>query len=318
MATKFKIHPAIGIARVGDSTTDFYLAPEGTGALPIACDQNGNAILQDGKEQPVSQFKDSQQRVMRQGARFRVYIYDDETPAGREIKIGDQITVVNPKTGQTLGGEVTDIQWTVYLANKKASWYEFQQLDGEHGYDSAHPLRNADITDANARQQLIIDPGPQTSPYCGFPKAIAERGTVRARARIQATRNRSRRRSSRSRSPRSASCKATAAERLRPAGRAGRLRLFGFDAAGVRRAAHFEPTPTTTAGSTTFRTARSAPRSNYKFCHHQRRARHRRRRPRPKPQYSTIAVDVLSLGDRRLSALRAADRGHHHDGRSGL
>lgn len=172
MATKFKIHPGIGIARVGDSTSDFYLAPEGTGDLPIACDQCGNAILQDGKEQPVSQFKDSQQRVMRQGARFRVYIYDDKTPAGRELKIGDQITVVNPTNGQTLGGEVTDIQWTVYLANKKASWYEFQQLDGEHGYDPAHPLRNADITDANARQQLIIDPGPQTVAFWDSQKLL--------------------------------------------------------------------------------------------------------------------------------------------------
>jgi hypothetical protein len=50
----------------------------------------------------------------------------------------------------------------VYLANKKASWYEFEQLEGEHGYAPSHKLRNAAITDANARQQLIIDPGPRT------------------------------------------------------------------------------------------------------------------------------------------------------------
>jgi hypothetical protein len=163
MATIFKIHPAIGIARVGDSTSNFYLSPEKTGALPIACDQDGNAIVdKDGNEQTISSFKDRQQRVLRQAARFRVYTYDDAHPAGQEIKIGDQIEVVSQQSGQVQTGTVTDIQWTVYLANKKASWYEFQQLDGEHGYAPDHPLRNADITGADARQRLIIDPGPQT------------------------------------------------------------------------------------------------------------------------------------------------------------
>lgn len=171
MATLFKIHPAIGIARVGDSLTQFYLSPEQTGALPIACDQDGNAIVdQDGNEQPISSFKDSHQRVLRQAARFRVYRYDDAHPTGQEIKIGDQIDVVSQKTGQVQTGKVTDIQWTVYLANKKASWYEFQQLDGEHGYAPDHPLRNADVTGADARQRLIIDPGPQTVSHAN-PKA---------------------------------------------------------------------------------------------------------------------------------------------------
>ena len=46
--------------------------------------------------------------------------------------------------------------------NKKASWYKFKQLEGEHGYAPSHPLRNADVTDPLERQKLIIDPGPQT------------------------------------------------------------------------------------------------------------------------------------------------------------
>ena len=62
-------------------------------------------------------------------------------------------------------GKVQDISWTVYLANKKASWYEFQQLDGEHGYGASHPLRNADVTGPDARQQLIID--DQSSNFHG-------------------------------------------------------------------------------------------------------------------------------------------------------
>ena len=155
---KFKIHPAIGIARVGDSPDNFYLAPEQAGQLPFE-------LTSDGKEKPIKTFKDKQQRVKRQAARFRVFAYDDNGGAGKEIKIGDTVDIARPKTGQVLTIQVTDIAWTVYLANKKSSWYEFQQLDGEHGYSNSHPLRNADVTDADARQQLIIDPGPQTVNY---------------------------------------------------------------------------------------------------------------------------------------------------------
>ena len=152
---RFKIHPAIGIARVGDSPDEFYLAPEQAGQLP-------NELTPDGGEQPVTKFKDGQGRVKRQAARFRVYGYDDDFKQGKEIQVGDRIQVVYWKTGQSIVGEVKDIQWTVYLANKKASWYEFQQLDGEHGYGPGHPLRNGDVTDADARQNVIYDPGTQT------------------------------------------------------------------------------------------------------------------------------------------------------------
>jgi len=86
----FKIHPAIGIARVGDSPTSFYLAPEQAGQLPIECDQDGNAVIKDGKEQPISKFKDAQQRVRRQAARFRVYGYKDGAPHGQEIEVGQE------------------------------------------------------------------------------------------------------------------------------------------------------------------------------------------------------------------------------------
>jgi hypothetical protein len=163
---RFKIHPAIGIARVGDSPDGFYFAPEQAGQIP-------NELNAEGKEQPVTQYKDGQGRIKRQAARFRVYGYDDDSGQGKEIQAGHQIKIVNWKSGQSLVGEVKDILWTVYLANKKASWYEFQQLDGEHGYGSDHPLRNADVTDADARQQLIIDPGPQTVSYTDKKQRVA-------------------------------------------------------------------------------------------------------------------------------------------------
>jgi hypothetical protein len=172
---KFKIHPAIGIARLGDSPHSFYLAPEQVAQLPIDCDLDGNAILSpDGHEQPISNFKDDKQRVRRQGARFRVYAYDDNGQSGQEVQIGQKIQMTNPKTGQLITGEVADIEWTVYLANKKACWYEFKQTAGEHGYAPDHPLRNADVTGDDARLQLIIDPGPQTVSYQNPKKRNAQ------------------------------------------------------------------------------------------------------------------------------------------------
>src|SRR5262249_31275644 len=137
-APTYKIHPAIGVARVGNSPDSFYIAPERTGAPPIDCTNDGAPIVKDGVEQPVTQYKDDSNRIRRQAARFRIYVYDDQSPAGREIKIGDTITIAQitggRKSGQLFKGELIDIQWRVYLANKKSSWYTFEQLEGEHGY----------------------------------------------------------------------------------------------------------------------------------------------------------------------------------------
>lgn len=154
---KYRIHPGIGIARLGDSPDEFCISPETPAALPIACDQQGNPLLSpDGKsEVRVTKFKDAHGRIKRQAARFHIYAYDEKSPEGRPLKIGD------PIEGGGNHGVLVDIQWRVYLANKKSSWYQFSALKGERGYETSHPRRNPDITDGEARQRLIIDPGPQ-------------------------------------------------------------------------------------------------------------------------------------------------------------
>lgn len=163
MSTLLKIHPAIGIARLGDGTTAFYISPERTGDLPIACDREGNTTLgADGEEERVSAFKDDARRIARQAARFRIDIYPDGGGPGRELCLGETIEVTDTLSGKRIKGEVVDIRWTVYLANKKASFYAFQQLEGEHGYSADHPLRNPEITGDGPRRRLIIDPGPCT------------------------------------------------------------------------------------------------------------------------------------------------------------
>src|SRR5262249_30753927 len=143
-----------GIARLGNSPDAFCISPEKPAALPIDCDAQGNPRLGlDGvTEQTITTFKDAEGRIKRQAARFQIYVYDEQSPEGRPLKIGDRIS------GGGNDGILQDIQWRVYLANKKASWYQFKQLEGEHGYAPDHPRRNADITAPEARQRLIIDP----------------------------------------------------------------------------------------------------------------------------------------------------------------
>ena len=111
----YKIHPGIGIARLGNSETEFYIAPEIPAGLPQACDSAGNPILSDDLTGPilVKNFKDKNGRVKRQAARFQVFVYDDGTPEGRPLKLGDLVE------GGGNRGKLIDIQWRVHLADKK-------------------------------------------------------------------------------------------------------------------------------------------------------------------------------------------------------
>jgi hypothetical protein len=135
MAT-YTIYPSINIARVGNAPDDFYIGPETYGGLPI---------LPDGALFTQACFRDAEGRLRRQAARFRIF---GETPGNAK-----EVTLDNP--------DIKEIRWTAHIANKKASWYQFITSQGEFGYAPTHPLRNADKTTQNERQQLIIDAGPR-------------------------------------------------------------------------------------------------------------------------------------------------------------
>lgn len=154
MSSRFEIHPRIGVARLGNSIDEFYLAPTKTGGLPIPCDQWGN-------EQPgeTLRFKDNTGAIKRQAAKFRLFRYDQDGQ-------GQEINLDSP--------EVAKIEWTVHIANKKPIWYTFSELQGDlefghhNSYANQHvPHNNPDVTDHKARQALIIDPGPRsiTQPH---------------------------------------------------------------------------------------------------------------------------------------------------------
>ncbi|HEY0781576.1 MAG TPA: CTQ-dependent lysine 6-oxidase LodA [Thermoanaerobaculia bacterium] len=179
MATHYSIHPAIGVAREGNSPVEYYLAPTAIGALPTECDERGNPILEGGAPRPVTRFKDALGRIKRQAAVFHLFRRDDAVPddPGVEVTLAD--------------AGVEKIEWTVHLANKKAAWYQFSELEGDlllghatpdggnsNSYQARQvPLRNAGVVGDAARQKLIIDPGPRR---LDGPRQEAEfsRGTI--------------------------------------------------------------------------------------------------------------------------------------------
>jgi hypothetical protein len=84
--TTVKVHPAIGVARLGNSPDEFFIGPERRWDPP----------------DPPGGFKDAQCRVKRQAARFRVFAYHDDD------------------TIEELTDAEAEISWTVHLVNRKA------------------------------------------------------------------------------------------------------------------------------------------------------------------------------------------------------
>lgn len=124
------IHPGIGIARVGDSETEFYIGPEVTDA---AASLNPN------------EYRTKTGELKRQAARFRIYGYNAAGEVVREL------------TSNT-----ADITWSVHLANSKADWFQFiTAMDIPESKDLVLNRRNPAIQ-KEARQALVIDPGPRS------------------------------------------------------------------------------------------------------------------------------------------------------------
>ncbi|MGF7181867.1 LodA/GoxA family CTQ-dependent oxidase [Tunturiibacter psychrotolerans] len=153
MATHYSIGPSIGVARVGNSPDSFYVAPESINGLPTECNLDGILHVVDGLPVPVRKFKDAQGRIRRQAALFRIYRFEDGAPAV-------EVTLADPTVQQ--------ISWSAHLANKKACWYNFAELQGNllYGQDNSYDnqgikRRNESESGPEKRKKLIIDPGPR-------------------------------------------------------------------------------------------------------------------------------------------------------------
>ncbi len=138
-----KIHPAIGVARVGNSADGFFIGPE----------------VPDEPTLPPGGYKDATGALKRQAARFRLYGYNAAGEVVRELTAADAA-----------------ITWTAHLANKKAAWYEFHlALDSPEATRPDAGIarrRNATIRGA-ARSQLVIDPGPRSVTGKSMPGTAA-------------------------------------------------------------------------------------------------------------------------------------------------
>lgn len=175
-----RIHPSVGVARVGNST-EYYLAPETMAGKPPEGGSKlvGGLPIRPGTEStPIDadDIRDSAGALKRQAARFRLFAYPEMSPEpwprgdGTEIHIGSELD----------GRKVADIVWTVHVANKKTNWFVLTE-DGPQGiasYDGRlPPLRNADpdvkgaaqpadpiatINDPKRIRRLVIDPGPRS------------------------------------------------------------------------------------------------------------------------------------------------------------
>ena len=131
---RVKVHPAIGIARVGNSPDGFFVGPERLWELP----------------DPHGGFKDGNGRVKRQAARFRVFAYHDDGST-------EELTAAD-----------ADITWTVHLANRKvASEISFDSsCDGasciptEPGTYTVTGTVFVDEAEVSGQAVLVVEPQP--------------------------------------------------------------------------------------------------------------------------------------------------------------
>src|ERR1700716_3544413 len=117
-----RIHPALGIARVGNSEDEYFIGPE----LPYATPQE------------LGFYKDSSGKLKRQAALFRLYAYDAK---------GAVLGEVTAKDGTIKKAAWYDFDVALDIPEATANNEQSQ-------------IRNAAFTGSD-REQLVIDPGPR-------------------------------------------------------------------------------------------------------------------------------------------------------------
>ena len=148
-----RIHPGLGIARIGNSPDDFFIGPEAPGEIV----------------EPEGGYKDNDGRIKRQAARFRIYAYD-----------------ANDKPIRELTSDEANITWTVHLANRKAahtmflgSYWQSQYPDFYKVNPNQPPLRNQSIPAGSPeRALLVIDPGPRSIAGANIKDVRFDGGTI--------------------------------------------------------------------------------------------------------------------------------------------
>ncbi|WP_437626064.1 LodA/GoxA family CTQ-dependent oxidase [Sorangium sp. So ce1151] len=139
----YRIHPAIGFARVGGGS-EFFIGPEVPGYGATGRDAGRGSDIPPYKEVPSGPLK-------RQAARFRVWRYTWDKTANKYIP--------DP---QDLADSEVKIKWTVELANRKASFFEFHGTNGEDPAAAFNPRRRNRRVTVSREAALEITPGPRS------------------------------------------------------------------------------------------------------------------------------------------------------------
>jgi hypothetical protein len=166
----YRIHPFLGIARVGNADpSDFFIGPEIPGYPPDVVGDAGTVVppYKDTNRDPNGLVKP-------QAARFRIFEYG---------YVNNRLTPLREVNLSTAG--VQSITWTTHIANKKASFYLENNSAGDATAGITPPLpaaglRNPSVTN---RQSLENDFGPRTisgasagpvtiDPYSGSPVSV--------------------------------------------------------------------------------------------------------------------------------------------------
>lgn len=136
MGKIYKIHPGIGIGRLGNSPDKFFIGPESPDKPPQEIDAAG-------VETPLTAYKDANGRIKRQGVRFRVYEYEQD----------DAGNLNNPRE---ITAQDAKIEWKVSLANTKAAAPVLDERPDENGLPVPFntPPRNPGV----AVDKLMIRP----------------------------------------------------------------------------------------------------------------------------------------------------------------
>lgn len=139
---RYRIHPAIGVARVGDAAADqFFIGPERPNEL------GGMGVA--GLGQTVPPYKVGG-RIRRQAQRFRIFEYTES---------GGVWTVAREITADV--ADFVDLKWTVDLANRKGSFFEFNGLAGSPLLPKQPKLARRNRAQQD-RRKLRIVPGPRS------------------------------------------------------------------------------------------------------------------------------------------------------------
>lgn len=202
MTTTLRIHPAIGVSRVGNAS-DYIIAPETSAGMP---GPDGSAVsgglpIKPGTENATitdKDLRDADGRLKPHAQRFRIFAYDDAPTSYPYKGTTSEICIGSVVDGKT----VESITWQVHMANKKANnWIIPEDTDkdtskennfgvggmahysggktpnvrnGTFGtpaypvqlddtlWDAGTPPEGVDLSDPVRLTKLVIDAGPKT------------------------------------------------------------------------------------------------------------------------------------------------------------